>query len=138
MVESFKYLALTFLFVITFSLFPQEEQIQQKQFELSDLKDEISKLENDLAEKSKKEIETFNTLENYNRQSYLINKLISSLREDERLKQKEIEKVEREVKILVGEIEILKENYSKYVVAIYKKGFFNELESIINAQSKGK
>lgn len=135
MVAIFKYFVFILLLSLTFYIFPQEEQIKRKEAELTGLKTEIKKLENELAEKTKKEKESAAILENYNRQNFLINKLIGNLRTEVNLKQQEIDKIEKQIKALNDEINSLKENYSRYIVAVYKKGFFNEYESLVNSQS---
>lgn len=122
--------------IITSNLFPQEDkQIEEKQTELYDLRSEISSLEDELSQKSQKEKESIEVLENYNKQAHLINKVINQLRREERDQQKEINKIEKDIRSIVEEINLLKDNYSKYVIALYKNGSYSELESIINSES---
>ncbi|MFO7446933.1 MAG: peptidoglycan DD-metalloendopeptidase family protein [Ignavibacteriaceae bacterium] len=117
-------------------LIPQEgEQIKLKQNELSDLKKEISGLEAEIKTKTKKEKESYAVLENYSRQNYLLNKIINELHAEEKLKQAEINKSESEIASLEKEIEALKDNYARYVVAIYKNGKASELAGIFNSGS---
>ena len=124
------------LFFITINILPQvEEKIEVKKNELSDLKDEISALEDELNQKTEKEKESFEVLENYNKQNYLLRKLIVKLRNQENLKQKEIDQNNIKIKSIEKQISILKKNYSKYVVAIYKYGGVNELASLLDAES---
>jgi septal ring factor EnvC (AmiA/AmiB activator) len=117
-------------------LFPQEEdQIEEKKSQLFFLRNEIAELENELSQKTKKEKESFEALENYNKQAFLLNKVINKLRKEEAIQQKEITNLEKEIKSIEEEINLLKDNYAKYVLALYKKGTYNELESIVNAES---
>ena len=55
----------------------------------------------------------------------------------QRLKRKraEIKNIEKNIAQTETEIKILQDNYAKYVTAIYKKGQYNELESLIDASS---
>lgn len=123
------------LFLSLFS-FPQEEnQIEEKKSQLFLLRNEIAQLENELSQKTQKEKESFETLENYNKQAFLLNKVISKLRKEEAVQQREITNLKKEIKNIEEEIHLLKDNYAKYVVALYKKGTYNELESIVNAES---
>jgi septal ring factor EnvC (AmiA/AmiB activator) len=99
------------------------------------LKNEISKLEDQLNQKTEKEKESFEVLENYNKQDYLLRKLIYKLKNEEKIKQAEIDKTGRQIKNIEGQISVLRKNYSKYVVAIYKYGNRSELASLLDAES---
>ena len=124
------------IFFISVKIVPQEQQkIEVKKNELSDLKDEISKLEDELNQKTEKEKETYEVLENYNKQNYLLRKLIGKLRNQEISKQKEIDRNNKKIKSIEKQISSLKKNYLKYVVAIYKYGEINELSSLLDAES---
>lgn len=137
MVMRVKVFLLTFFIAANF-IFPQgNSKINEKQAELSKIKDEISSLENEIKEKSHKEKESADLLEVYNKQNYLLNKLINNLKEEERQKQHAINKSERKIESLKDDIEVLKKNYAKYLVAIYKYGKVDELSSIIDASSVG-
>jgi len=136
MVINRKYLALIILIFFSSLLWPQEnKQITRKKSELSDIKDEITSLEKEIKLKNSKEKESYNVLDNYNKQSYLLHKLINNLKNEEQEKEKEIEKTSTEIKTLQRDIKKLKENYSKYVVAIYKRGKPDELASVLDADS---
>ena len=130
-----------FVYIIFFSLLislmavPQEEgKIEEKRIELSKLRSEIVQLENELSEQTEKENKSFETLENYNKQLHLLNKVIINLRKEERSQQAEINRIDSRIKSIENKIDILKKNYEKYVVAVYKGGSYNELESIVNAE----
>jgi len=117
-------------------LFTQDEdQIEEKKSQLFLLRNEIAQLEDELSQKTQKEKESFEALENYNKQAFLLNKVINKLRKEEAMQQREITNLEKELKSIEEEINVLKDNYSKYVIALYKKGTYNELESIVNAES---
>ncbi len=94
-------------------------------------------LENEIKEKSHKEKESADLLEVYNKQNYLLNKLINNLKEEERQKQLAINRSERKIESLKDDIEVLKKNYAKYLIAIYKYGKVDELSGIIDASSVG-
>ncbi|QQS37495.1 MAG: peptidoglycan DD-metalloendopeptidase family protein [Ignavibacteriales bacterium] len=133
MVIRIKYI-LPVLLPALFIIYSQEE-IKEKQDELSDIKNEIVQLENELKQKNKKEKESYTVLEKYNRQSFLINKVISQLRSEEQLKSSQIYFTESEIDSLTDAIKRLQENYSHYVVSVYKYGQPNELLSLIDAES---
>lgn len=113
----------------------EDKKIEESKAKLYQLRTEIKQLEEKLSQKSQMEKESFATLENYNKQAYLLNKVISKLRKDVNAKQRQINKLLKEIKNKEDEINSLKENYAKYVVALYKKGPYNELESVFNAES---
>jgi murein hydrolase activator len=135
MVDYFKYLFLiSFLFAGT-AMYCQDEKISVKKQQLSEIQNEISALENELKQKTSQEKKSNAALENYNKQSHLLNTLINSLRKEEKEKQLQINKTNDQIKSLEKEIQVIQDNYSKYVIAIYKKGQYNELESILDASS---
>jgi septal ring factor EnvC (AmiA/AmiB activator) len=112
-----------------------ENAIEEKRTQLSNLRSEIARLENDLSQKTQNEKESSVALENYNKQAHLLNRVINNLRREEKVNQGEINNLEKEIRSIEDEIDILKDNYAKYVVALYKKGSYNELESIVDAES---
>ena len=133
MVIKLTYLLLSFLLVAV--SFPQTEDIQKKESELASIKSQIKNLEQELKDKSAKEKKSFETIENLTKQSYLINKVLADLRSEIQRKNNEITRIENNISSIEAEIKTLKENYAKYVVAVYKKGNYNELESLINSES---
>ena len=72
-------------------------KITAKKSELKLLKDEITSLEKDILNKSKKEKESYNLLQNYDKQNHLLNRIISQYRTE--LNQKESEIASTEIKI---------------------------------------
>ena len=135
MVKGLNYFLLIF-FSISINIIAQEqEKINLKKNELSDLKDEISRLEEELNKKTEKEKESFEVLENYNKQNYLLRKLIKKLKAGEKAKQTEIDHSNIKIKSIENQIIELRKNYSRYVTAIYKYGSTNELVSLLDAES---
>src|SRR3972149_172458 len=128
------YLILLFLSFSIFSI-AQQKKIEEKKDELSSIRRQITDLENQVKQKSKNEKETYTTLANYDKQKFLLNKLINNLHQEENEKQKEITKSQAEITALGNEIKTLKENYSKYVVSIYKYGKPEELALIFDSNS---
>jgi len=135
MVIKLKYLIPVFFFFFIIESYPQSEDISQKESELSSIKTEINNLEKELASKSKAEKKSFEAVENLNKQNFLINKILGELRNEIRKKEREINNVEKKITQTESEIKILQDNYAKYVKAIYKKGQYNELESLFDASS---
>jgi septal ring factor EnvC (AmiA/AmiB activator) len=133
MVKLLTYLFVVFLFLI--KSFPQTDTIQQKESELTSIKTEINDLEKELAAKSAAQKKTFEAVENLSKQNYLLNKVLADLRSEINKKDSEIKSVEKKIAQTENDIKVLQDNYARYVNAIYKKGQYNELESLIDAES---
>ena len=133
MVIRVKYLLLFFAIVI--KCFPQSGDILQKESELDSIKTDIKNLEQDLASKSAEEKKSFESIENLNKQNYLLNKILGQLRSEIKEKENEIAEIQKKIVGIESEITTLKDNYAKYVTAVYKKGRYNELESLMNSES---
>ncbi len=131
----FTYLITIIVFLAGPFAFPQQKKIEEKKNELTEIKKQINDLERKVNQKTRKEKSTYSTLANYNQQNFLLNRLINKLKKEERQKENEIAKSKSEISSLEKEIKILKENYSKYVVSIYKYGTPEELEMLINSKS---
>lgn len=134
MVKSTTYIFLSLIF-LSIKSFPQSGEIQHKESELSSIKSEIENLEKELASKSTAQKKTFEAVENLSRQNHLLNKILADLRSEIKKKDSEIKSVENKISQTESEIKVLQDNYSKYVNAIYRKGQYNELESLIDAES---
>lgn len=135
MVGRFFYIISSVILITLLSVFAQDSKIDKQKKELQKLKDEISELETDLAQKNKKEKKSLEDLENINKQNFLLSKLLTTLRSEENQKQIEIESTTKEISDIEKEIEQLQENYAKYVKATYKRGSYTDWESIINSES---
>lgn len=134
--KSVKYFGLALLLLISASkVFAQEKEIETKKNQLSDIKSEINSLEAELKNKTRKEKESFSAVENYSRQSFLLNKAIGTYRKEEKQKENQIGKSEERIRLLEENIKSLKENYAKYITAVYKHGQPEDVEMLINASS---
>jgi murein hydrolase activator len=127
------YISLLIIFSAGFSF--SQDDITKRKTELQNIRDEISNLENQIKQQSKKEKESYAAIENYNKQSFLLNKLIAKLRSEEKAKQDEISENQKSIKDLEKQIDLLQKNYSKYVVAVYKYSKMDELAGIFDSES---
>lgn len=123
------------LLLITFSVLIIPQTIDKKKKELTEIKTEINKLENELQKKAKSEKKTLELVENFNKQSFLLNKLISRYKKEEAEKEDEIAEREEEINQLGREMKFLKSNYSRYILATYKYGMENELTYLLTSQT---
>ena len=115
--------------------YAQNDPIDSRKAELSKLKDEISRLETELAQKNRKEKKSLEDLENISKQNFLLSKLITKLRSEENLKQSQIDKQTLNIAEIENTIDLLQKNYAKYVTATYKHGSYTDWESVINSAS---
>src|ERR1035438_9321797 len=107
MVNKTNYLIIILLFFAVSFIFPQvKDKIKNKQTELSRIKAEISLLEFQLKTKTTKEKQSNTALENYSKQNFLLNTLINKLREEEQLKQEDIEFTLHQIEYIEKEMQI--------------------------------
>lgn len=111
------------------------QTISGKQEELSLLREEIKKIEDEIKNSSLKQKDALQLLEKYNKQNFLLNKLIVQLRKAQIQKQRLIFSIENEIEELNDKSESLKRTYSKYVVLVYKQLGKNELYYLTNSAS---
>ena len=110
-------------------------EISSKQNELKNIKSEITALEKEISIKTKKEKETFGILQNYDKQNFLLNKVIGQYRKEEKEKAGQIILTEQKIQSLTNEIIRLQNNYAKYVNAVYRKRQKSDLALIFDAES---
>lgn len=135
MVKYSFYILLFVFFLNNIDAHAQTNQIDSRKAELNKLKEEISRLENDLSLKSKKEKKSLEDLENISRQNFLVSKLLTNLRREEEQKQNEINESVRNISEIEKEIDQLQNNYAKYVRSTFKNGSYTEWETILDANS---
>ena len=127
---------ITIILFSAFVLYPQNDSaINEKQSELKKLKKEISSLENEIKSKTKKEKQSYSILQNYDKQNFLINKILTKYRAEEKQKADEITIAQKKINALSEEISRLQSNYAKYVNSIYRKAKPSEFAVIFDAES---
>lgn len=119
------------LFIISFA----QQKINEKKSELEDLRKQISQLELELKQKNKLEKDNIQYLEKISQQSLLLKKLINRLGQEEYQKETEISEVENDLLLVENEITRLKDNYSKYVVWLYKSSRYSKIKYLIDSKS---
>lgn len=134
MVKSLKTI-LSFLLLAAAFTFSQTGDIEKSKQELASIKEEITRLENELAQKTKKEKKSLSALENVNKQNFLLNKMLANLRAEEKQKQDQINNQIKTIAEIENEVKTLQRNYAKYVTSTYKNGSYTDWESLLNAAS---
>lgn len=135
MVKISFYIFICVLILFNPDCYAQKTQIDSSKQELSKLKNEISKLEIELAQKNRKEKKSLEDLDNISKQRFLLSKLLTTLRSEENQKQIEIDNQALNISAIKKEINVLQNNYAKYVTATYKHGSYTDWESVINSAS---
>ena len=128
---------LCFLFVLLFISLTtsQQKEISQKKHELESLKEEINSLEKEINDISKREKKSFSVVEKFNKQNFLLNKLINSYKIQIEEKTEQIELLQIQIELLRQKTNTLKDNYARYAKAIYKEIYQNEFIYLFDAAS---
>jgi murein hydrolase activator len=113
----------------------EQEQISRTRNELNRIKTEIQQLESELKSASSKEKESFQAVNNFNKQSFLLSKLINEIKKEEGAREREIQSLKGKIEKLEKDAGELKRNYAQYVISIYKHGKVDELSAVLNAKS---
>jgi murein hydrolase activator len=113
---------------------PQDE-ISEKRDELSSLRSEIKRLEKEINEKSRTERKTFETLESLKKQSYIINRMVNTLKKEEEQKTKELNATSKDIQNLENRIDLLKKSYARSITGLYKYGSPSDIELFINSDN---
>jgi len=112
-----------------------EREIKQKENELQKLRNEIKSYEKKIRESDKKEKVTLERLDNLERQSILIRRLIQKLREEELGMTAEIDTAKTTIADLEKQLQFLKSHYANYICSVYKHGRVYDLELLFSSQS---
>jgi len=120
---------------ITAAFAQETPKIKKTQKQLSELRWEIKKLQSELDSKSLKEKESIESLEKINKQNSLLSKLIRNLKKEEQIKKLEVDQLVKQMNNIQKRITALKEDYSRYVVWVYKNRQKSKLDYLFNAVS---
>ncbi|MBK8662932.1 MAG: hypothetical protein IPN18_14500 [Ignavibacteriales bacterium] len=93
---------------------------RKKKDELSKLKSQIEAIKDELKKASKEEKRSYESIEKFNKQVFLLNKLVNELKAEELLKSRQISGLEREISGIELQMDQLRQFYARYVVAVYK------------------
>lgn len=113
----------------------QTEDIKLKQHELDRLRDEIATYQQRLSSTERKEKNTLNRLDDYDKQTKLIRKLVSQLNLQVRDNQREIEIARLNLRALENQLQRLLRSYSEYVTNMYIRGPLHDTEILLSSAS---
>lgn len=115
-----------FLLIVVFALtlfsdgHLQQGDIKKKKDELSKLKSQIEAIKDELKKASKEEKRSYESIEKFNKQVFLLNKLVNELKAEEQLKSRQISGLQSEISGIELQMDQLRQFYARYVVAVYK------------------
>ncbi|MBI2420103.1 MAG: hypothetical protein HYV28_19755, partial [Ignavibacteriales bacterium] len=109
------------LFLLSVVSRGQNKNIESRQNELTRLRSEINKLETEMKRKSQREKKTYELLDQYNRKTHLISRLINTLQEEEEQKNLHIENNEALLRALESQSASLKNIYGRFVTDVFKQ-----------------
>jgi len=112
-----------------------DRDIARKRQELEALRKEIQAYEQKLRESEKKERTTLEHLDNLERQSTLIRRLIQKLREQEQQITNDIQEAKSSIEQYQKQLDFLKAHYARYVRSVYKNGRVYDLELLFSSNS---
>ncbi len=129
-----KFFLLVLIFCLNINLIAQEN-LSGKNEELTEIRSEIKKLEQEMKLKTKAETESLQALEKINKQNLLLSKLINGLLFEERLKEYEIATIDTSINKTEQEIKLLKDSYYKYIMWVYKNNGDSFWKYILDSKS---
>ena len=112
-----------------------QDEIKRRQNELQKLREQIQDLEKKSKQQQANESQVLELLETYDEKSDLLRKLIKKLRGEEQHLQGRIDNTQSESGRLEQTLDILKQNYAKYVTAVYKAGRQYDSELLFTSNS---
>ncbi len=110
-------------------------KISKNQSELKKLRREIKRYESRIRESKKKEKSLLSRLDDYDRQTALIRKLVNNLNEELLTHQHEIAIIRLNLVTAEKELRELQRKYARYVVSMYKRGRTRDTELLLSARS---
>lgn len=111
------------------------EQIETKKTDLKDLQGKIKNLENDLSKTEVEEQKTVQSLSKMTQQQHYLNKLINELKIKEKSKSKKIDELTGDINHYEAEMDTLKNNYTDYVIWLYKNRKKTGVKLLITSDS---
>ncbi len=135
MVKFSNYIFLFTFFVVNILISPQQKEINQQKKELEDLKKQINNLEIEIRSTDIKEKKNYEQLEYFNKQNFLINKLINNYRLEVKKKDTVIASLKRDIYTLESYTKKLQENYANFIVAVYKGIYKDDMIYLLDSKS---
>jgi|TARA_B100000287_G_scaffold16141_1_gene16289 septal ring factor EnvC (AmiA/AmiB activator) len=111
------------------------EELKYQNDAINKMKKEIEDLSTKLRKANINESSTSKRITNLDEEIALINKLIQSLKKEEKTNKDRIKILKEDIKTKENELNILKERYRERVVNTYQKGRVSDLEKVLSSTS---
>jgi septal ring factor EnvC (AmiA/AmiB activator) len=112
-----------------------EGELEERQAELETLRDQIKTYEDRIARQVRTESATLELLDSYDKKATLLRRLLSRLRRQEAELQRTIGATRKTRDGLEAELQFLRNQYARYVVAAYSGGAERDIELLLASQS---
>lgn len=112
-----------------------QTSVKSKQQELENIRAQIQKYEQRIRESEKKERSTLQRLDDFDRQTTLIRSLVSRLTEDIAQNQRDIAIAQLNLATAENELRLLKREFARIVVGLYKRGRTRDTELLLSAEN---
>jgi len=109
--------------------------VQGRRSELKKLRDEIQRFETRIKDSEKREQSTLHRLDDYDRQNSLIRVLLDKLTEEIAQNQKDIAVAQLNLSTAENELRLLKREYARTVLNMYKRGRTHDTELLLSSRS---
>jgi septal ring factor EnvC (AmiA/AmiB activator) len=112
-----------------------QEEINRRQNELKEIRDQIRDLESKSKQQQANENEVLELLDTYDQKSGLLRKLLRRLHGEARNIQTRIQTTQSTYEELEQQLAFLKDHYAKYVAAVYKAGRASDIDLLLSSGS---
>ena len=112
-----------------------QTSVKSKQQELENIRAQIQKYEQRIKESEKTERSTLQRLDDFDRQTTLIRSLVSRLTEDIAQNQRDIAIAQLNLATAENELRLLKREFARIVVGLYKRGRTRDTELLLSAEN---
>lgn len=112
-----------------------QSSVKTKQQELENIRAQIQKYEQRIRESEKQERSTLQRLDDFDRQTTLIRSLVSRLTEDIAQNQRDIAIAQLNLATAENELRLLKREFARIVVGLYKRGRTRDTELLLSAEN---
>jgi hypothetical protein len=111
------------------------EELRYQNDAINKMKKEIEDLSSKLRKANINETSTTKRITNLDEEIALVNKLIQSLKIEEKTNKDKINILKKDIKTKENELNILKERYKERVINTYQKGRVSDLEKVLSSTS---
>ncbi len=111
------------------------EELRYQNDAINKMKKEIEDLSSKLRKANINETSTTKRITNLDEEIALVNKLIQSLKKEEKTNKDKINILKEDIKTKENELNILKERYKERVINTYQKGRVSDLEKVLSSTS---